>query len=204
MHRVVQEIQEDNEWRDGDFAKFKKNIASLDQALWNRMCVPMIYAHWEGFVISSLKILITYLNTLEINPSNIPTNLVVVCLDKSYRSLSGKQSFQQKIEFTDRFKAIFEKNIKFSGKINTKSNLSSKVLCEICTMFDFDYEKFKTITRNLDMLIRIRNSIAHGENAIIPSKENINNYIKTVNEATDIFLNEIEIFLVNEKYKVEK
>jgi len=56
-HKVIDEIIESNRWRDGEFAKFKIKALSIDESLWCRMCIPMIYAHWEGFVVSSLKIL---------------------------------------------------------------------------------------------------------------------------------------------------
>jgi hypothetical protein len=94
VNRVINEISIDNEWRYRDFAKFKKMSLKVDKELWYRMCIPMIYAHWEGFVINSLKTLITHLNQLELAPNNIKTNLIVICLEDSYKSLSGKQSFK--------------------------------------------------------------------------------------------------------------
>lgn len=136
-HRVIEEIVESNSWRDGEFAKFKTGAISTDENLWCRMCIPMIYAHWEGFVVSSLKVLITHLNALELYPDKIPTKLVVVGLGDAYKTLSGKQSLEQRIDFTDKFKSLFQKSIKFKNKIDTKSNLKSDVLKELCTMFGF-------------------------------------------------------------------
>ncbi len=204
MHRVIEEILIDNEWRDRDFAIFKITADDIDKTLWYRMCIPIVYAHWEGFVVNSLKTLLTYLNRLELLPSNINTNLIVVCLADSYKSLSGKQTFEQRIKFTNKFQSRLANKVKFQEKINTKSNLKNTVLQEICFMYGFDFEKFKDVTSDIDRLVNVRNSIAHGENSIVPSEENMLKYIVTVQEAMDLFLEEIDIFIENESYLINQ
>ena len=204
MHRVLEEITLENSWRDGEFAKFKVNALEVDAQLWCRMCVPMIYAHWEGFVVSSLKVLIEHLNTLELKPNHIPTNLVVVGLGDAYKSLSGKQSFDQRIDFTNKFNDIFEASVKFKNKIDTKSNLKSKVLEELCKMFGFNFDNFVDCTSDINRLVNIRNSIAHGENSVILDIDNITKYMNSVNNAIDILLAEIEKFLEDKQYLLIK
>jgi len=105
-HTLVEEIEQSNHWRDGEFAKFKVNPANLDEKLWCRMCVPMIYAHWEGFVVSSIKELLKYINNCQLTPNRVPTRLIVHCFDDSYKTLGGKQSFSQRVEFTNKFKEL--------------------------------------------------------------------------------------------------
>ena len=200
MHRVVEEIVDGNRWRDGEFAKFKINSLYIDEPLWCRMCIPMIYAHWEGFVVSSLKILIEHLNRLELSPSKVPTKLVVMGLGRAFKPLSGNQSFEKRVEFTDKFNGLFREAMKFEKKIDTKSNLKSDVLCELCQMFSFNFENFKDVTADIDRLVIIRNSIAHGENSILPDIANITKYIESVNMAMDILLREIDSYLENESY----
>ncbi len=200
MHSLVTEIYETNSWRDGEFAKFKVNPHQVDSILWGRMCVPMIYANWEGFVVSSLKMLLSHLNSLNLTPIQIPTRLVVVGLGDTYKTLSGKQSFEQRCSFTDRFNELLSNTVKFKTKVETKSNLHSGVLKELCQMFDFKYERFKDLTSTLDRLVQVRNCIAHGENSILPSQQNIEDYISAVKSAIDILLEEIDIFLTQECY----
>ncbi|WP_396586966.1 MAE_28990/MAE_18760 family HEPN-like nuclease [Bermanella sp. R86510] len=199
-HEVIFEIQEDNNWRDGELAKFKINPHKVDQKLWDRMCIPMIYAHWEGYVVSSLRVLINHLNKLQLNPSDVDTKLIVIGLGKSYNSLSGKQSFDQKVNFTDKFIVLFDRAIKFDKSIDTKSNLNSKVLKELCNMFGFDFEKFKDVTSDIDRIVNFRNRIAHGENSILPHTDSIEKYISSVTEATDLIMQEIDRFLSNKSY----
>lgn len=203
MHDLIEEIQEENKWRDGELAILKQNSQQVDEQLWNRMCIPMIYAHWEGYVVSSLKLLIEYLNEQELFHNEVPTKLVVLSLGKSYNSLSGKQSFDQKIEFTNKFKDLFQRALRFKKEIDTKSNLNSSILKDLCAIFGFNFEPFKDVTRDIDLIVTIRNRIAHGENAIIPDSETIEKYIKAITKATDLFLEEIDNFLSCENYRLK-
>ncbi|WP_156104920.1 MAE_28990/MAE_18760 family HEPN-like nuclease [Buttiauxella agrestis] len=196
----MEEINETNSWRDREFAKFRVNPHQVESILWGRMCVPMIYANWEGFVVSSLKMLLQHLNNLGLTPLQIPTRLVVVGLGDTYRSLSGKQSFEQRCIFTDKFNELLRNTVRFKTKIETKSNLHSEVLKELCQMFDFDFERFSDVKSTLDRLVHVRNCIAHGENSILPTQENIENFIDAVKQGIDILMDEIDIFLMQECY----
>jgi len=203
-HELVNEIIVNNEWRDGEFAKYRINPHQVDDDLWCRMCIPMIYAHWEGFVVDSLKLLLAHLNKLNLYPSQTPIHLLVLSLGDSYKTLSGKQSFTQRISFTEKFGQLLQLKIKFQTKVDTKSNLKSNILNEICTMFGLDYEKFIPLAPDIDRLVSVRNSIAHGENSYVLDKSNIEKYITAVRDAIDILLNEINTFLETERYKLQE
>lgn len=200
MHEVIAKILSDNEWRAGDFARYKRIPQNVNEFMWCRMCIPMIYAHWEGFIVDAMRTLLKYLNTLELEPSSVPLKLLVLSLDNAYGSLSGKQSFSQRVNFTEKFKSIMDKKISFKLKIETKSNLNSKVLKDLCYKMEFDYARLSEMSEEIDTLVNIRNSVAHGENAILPDIQKIVDLISLVQKAMDIFLEEIETFLVQEKY----
>jgi hypothetical protein len=106
--------------------------------------------------------------------------------------------------FTEKFGQRLQPNIQFQTKINTKSNLKSGILNEICDMFGLDYKKFTQITPDIDRLVSVRNSIAHGENSFILDKSNIERYITAVRDAIDILLSEINIFLESKRYTLNK
>lgn len=203
MHRVVEEIVSANAWRGGELARFKVGALGVDEAFWCRLCIPMIYAHWEGFVVSSLKLLIEHLNSLNLPALEIPTKLVVVGLGDAYKSLSGKQSFGQRVEFTDKFRGLLSLAVKFKTKVDTRSNLRGDVLSELCNMYGFDFERFQDVSSDIDRLVNIRNSIAHGENSVVPTRDNIFRYIEAVTEAMDLLLDEIEKFLATEAFKIK-
>ncbi|MFQ6405499.1 MAE_28990/MAE_18760 family HEPN-like nuclease [Methylophilus sp. 'Pure River'] len=201
MTNVLEEIVESNKWRENEFTKFKLNSENVDSELWCRMCVPMIYAHWEGFVVSALKIVITHLNTLELISENTSTNLLVLAFSEKYKTLSGKQSFGQRVSFTNEFKSLLKDSIKITTKINTKSNLNKAVLEELCATFNFNFQSFNSdFLQHIDRLVNIRNSIAHGENSFVINQENIENYITAVRHSIDTLSTEIKDFLDNQKY----
>lgn len=202
-HDVITEILANNQWRDGELGKYRINSHKVDATLWCRMCTPMIYAHWEGFVVDAFKILLAHLNKLDLPATQTPTNLVVLSLGDSYKTLSGKQSFLQRINFTERFGQLLQLNIKFQTKISTKSNLKSDVLKEICEMFGLSYESFAPYIPDIDRLVNIRNSIAHGENGFVLNNSNIEKYITAIRSAMDILLEEIEIFLDEKRYQLQ-
>lgn len=203
MHSVVEEIIESNKWRDGEFAKFKTNPNSVEANLWFRMCIPMIYAHWEGFVVEALKTLLRHLNSLNIPHSDLKTNFIVIALDNNYKTLSGKQSFSQRISFTEKFTQLLQSTAEFALKVDTKSNLKGNAFKELCESFGFDYSQYTKNIPEIDRLVNIRNSIAHGENGIGVTQENIDKYITAVNETCDLFLIDIERFLQNKEYRSE-
>lgn len=194
-HEIILEIVENNEWRDGEFAKMRANLSNVEPIFWARLCIPLIYAHWEGFVVDSLKTTLKYLNSLELKADKVLVNLVVLGLSDCYQSFSGKQSFEQRIEFTNKFKDLLAAKIKFHTKIETKSNLKSKVLEDLCEIFTFDFSKFSVVSADIDRLVNIRNAIAHGENSISPDMGNVDKYIKSVKSAMDLLTNEIDVFL---------
>ena len=69
MHPLTNEIIASREWRMRELEDLKKvGILALNtypQKVKNqyyRMCIPYIYAHWEGFIVESFKQLISFLN----------------------------------------------------------------------------------------------------------------------------------------------
>lgn len=203
MSQVVNEIILENEWRSTELTKLKTNPFSVSEALWYRMSIPMLYAHWEGYVQSALKTVLNHLNDKNIAFENAKTNICVLSLGEAYRSLSGKQSFQQRIEFTDRYKALCNASLTFSRKIDTKSNLKSEVFNELCDSFGFNKNQFADKLFSIDKLVHIRNAIAHGENSTAISIDQFDNYLKSYYDAVDMLLNEIELFITEKKYYKE-
>lgn len=201
MHDAVREIENENNWRDKDFAYMKKEgIRTKYPRLWNQMCVLMIYAHWEGFVSTSLKIVLSHLNKMQLSHSQICTRMTVLSLADSYSSLKGKQSFEQRVQFTDKFYEILSKGVRFQTKVNTKSNLNYKVLQELCSIFGFNFANFSPYKADINRLVRIRNSIAHGENGISIDQKSILTKIEIVKNCFSILEQEIEIFFAQKKY----
>ena len=67
------------------------------------MCIPYVYAHWEGFIVESFKLLIDYLNNLTLKNTETANQLLTFSHLKTLRPLSGKQSFDSCEAFVENF-----------------------------------------------------------------------------------------------------
>ncbi len=204
MNNVIEEIRQENRWRQNDFANMKllyQNISSQHQDLFLRMTIPYLYAHWEGFALDSLKKLINYFNKLRLQHEDVKINIFVLSLNDKFNFLKGKQSFSQKYEFSENFLKSLENELKFDKKnIDTKSNLKFDVLTELCEIFGFEKQRFENFRHDLDKLVNIRNSIAHGENSYVLSLENFDKYIELINDLMFHLQTEIEEYLSQKRY----
>ena len=204
MIEILEEIKQENEWRQRDFAKMKflyQHISQDFQKLFLRMTIPYLYAHWEGFALDALKKVINYFNKLNLQYNDVRINIFVLSLGEKFNYLKSKQSFIQKCEFSESFLTNLQNDLKFDKKnINTKSNLKFDVLVELCEIFGFEQKKFDDFKIDLDKFVNIRNSIAHGENSYVLNIGNFENYVNLVNNLIFQLQTEIEIYIEEKKY----
>lgn len=145
----------------------KKKVAIV------RASVPVLYAHWEGFVKQAAKHYLDFVSGQSLRYRELSDSFVAIGLLKELSaygvkggkkgSLSSVAFFRQKMNDV----AAFPKD----GVINTKSNLSSEVLEEILSIIGIDYRDYATKNHFIDeSLLARRNSIAHGEYLDLTSK----------------------------------
>ncbi len=204
MIAILEEIKQENEWRQRDFANMKflyQTIPQDFQKLFLRMTIPYLYAHWEGFALDALKKVVNYFNQLNLQFNDVRINIFVLSLGEKFNYLKSKQSFIQKCEFSENFLANLQNDLKFDKKnISTKSNLRFNVLTELCEIFGFEQNNFDKYKSDLDKFVNIRNSIAHGENSYVLSIENFEKYVNLVNDLIFQLQTEIEIYISEKKY----
>lgn len=201
--KIIEEIKQENEWREKDFSKIKYiyyQLSDENQVLFLRMSIPYIYAHWEGFVIDSLKKILDHFNQLKLQHHQVKINIFVLSLQEKFDYLKGKQSFEQKCQFSENFLRFLNEQLKFDKHINTQANLNFDVLKDLCQLFGLNVDKFAQYRAKINKLVNIRNHIAHGENSYILSLENIEEYINLVNELILRLAEELEEYLQQEKY----
>ncbi len=204
-HRIVDEIRLENEWRTKDIAKMKMTYTQIpeeNRSFFLRLCIPMIYAHWEGIVATSLVALINYLNSLKLKQEEVPISIFVLSVGDKFRRLQSNQSFTQRCEFSTHFIERIQNELNFEKNITTKSNLKFDILTDICEAFIFDLSDFEEFKVDINRLVDIRNRIAHGENAYLIELPEIQKYFDLLERLSDLFINNIEKFLAEERYKI--
>ena len=202
---VLQEIELDKDWRNLELKKIEIICQKLDNQDLNQLIlkstIPMIYAHWEGFVVSSLRKVNNYLNSSNFQSSALHINLLTNAYEESIKNLESSLGYEKRVKHLS---IIFEKltnKVGFSSKVDVKSNLKFNVLQEICYKFNLNINSFTEYERDLDRVLHIRNSIAHGENAYTFEKyEEIVIYINLLSSLMDTFHTEISNFFNNKKY----
>lgn len=207
MHPLTEEIIASKEWRVRELETLKKigiialNTYSLrEKQQYYRMCIPYIYAHWEGFVVESFKSLIAYLNNEHLDKKTVVNKLYTFSLQNVLKPLAGKQSFEQSYQFVEKFVEDFDKELYIDPSLLTaNSNLNYKQLTIILNKFGMD-NNLQDYKPEINQLVNQRNSIAHGENGIIIEKDHVSNKIAVLQEIFDLIILEFENYLSQKLY----
>ena len=203
---ILGEIELDKDWRILEIKKIEIICQKLDDEELNKLMlkstIPMIYAHWEGFVVSSLRKVNRYLNSLEYKYSDFHIHLLTNAYEENIKSLESSLGYEKRVKHLN---IIFDKvkdDVKFGTKIDVKSNSKFQVLNDICLKFNLNINSFNIYKRDLEQLLTIRNAIAHGEDSYIFARyEDIEPYINLLFNLMDTLHIEIDDFFKNEKYK---
>lgn len=208
--KIIEEIEIANEWRTNEFINIKNIYEKLstDERRSNSLqkyilksSVPMIYAHWEGFVVSSLKIVFEKLNEEKLTCKTTHNTLLTCSYEQKLKSLTDSTHFEKYEKHLTAIIEMFERQVVFSNKIDTKSNLTFEILLEICKKLRFDSSKFETYKLELNQLVNVRNSLAHGENNYsYDTLQDIEKYFALFKDLYSLFLFEIESFFNKKKY----
>lgn len=207
MHPLTNEIIASREWRVRELESLKKvgilalnNYSQKAKDQYYRMCIPYIYAHWEGFIVESFKQLISYLNGLHLDKKLVRNELYAFSLQDVLRPLAGKQGFEQTCQFVDKFTRDYDRALYIDPTLLTaKSNLNYKQLTVILGEFGVEncLEKYQS---EINQLVNQRNRIAHGENGITVEYANISKKISMLQEIFDIMILKFEEYLSERMY----
>ncbi|GFI47127.1 hypothetical protein IMSAGC019_02450 [Lachnospiraceae bacterium] len=207
MHPLTNEIIASREWRMRELEDLKKvGILALNtypqkvKDQYYRMCIPYIYAHWEGFIVESFKQLISFLNDLHLDKKLVRNELYAFSLQDILKPLAGKQSFEQTCQFAQKFTENYDRALYIDPALLTaKSNLNYKQLVVILGKFGME----NCLTKyqgEINQLVNQRNRIAHGENGITVEYANISDKISMLQEIFDLMILKFEEYLSERMY----
>ena len=126
--------------------------------------ILILYAHWEGYFKFCLQTINSKLDFMYVDLNKIDNSLLSL-LYKDKHTLKYKNK-----------KVLFEEIV-----IDTGSNLDWKRLEKLLDIYNFNKRQFKKYEREINQLVKIRNGIAHGENAYhFDDYQSISKYIIAV------------------------
>lgn len=131
-----------------------------------RAGVALVYAHWEGFIKAASEIYLEYVNHKRLTYRDLKTCFAVFGLKSRLKTLVESRQARANIEAFEFISAEMSNiaKLNMSSAINTESNLSSKVFCNIANSLAIDTSPYDTRFNLIDKsLVERRNAIAHGE-----------------------------------------
>ena len=130
-----------------------------------RMAIPMLYAHWEGYVRETCQLYLEYIETSGTKVRELQAGLLAYLWTSALKPLVGGLDFARKKVVAELALTCMENPVKFADSeriINTKSNLNFDVLRDIAVHLCLDISTLMPWRSHLDALVHLRNNIAHG------------------------------------------
>lgn len=179
--RTAEELQtrldEDFAWRRKELTAIFTNVKSSKPLQLNtniRIGVVMLYAHWEGFIKNAAEYYLIFVASKRLTLKQLSNSMIAVSLKsklKEFEETNKNTIHTQLINFL-----LGDLNIRAQipteNIIKTQSNLNSSILREILSIIDVDYSFYELKEKYIDsQLLRIRNSVAHGQDPEINEDE---------------------------------
>ncbi|MCP4344778.1 MAG: hypothetical protein GY795_04535 [Desulfobacterales bacterium] len=156
-------------WRTKEIDDLKKTVRSsehLRRSTIIRAGIPLLYAHWEGFIKNSSQHYLNFVNTRRLKYEELASCFIVFGLKKKLNQLSLSRQSRSNTEIVDFLRTgLSERSaLQMKDAIDTESNLSSSVFENIAMSIGIDPTPFEAKYHLIDdSLLKRRNFIAHGE-----------------------------------------
>jgi hypothetical protein len=165
--------------------------------------VAISYAHWEGYVKYSATKYFEFVSIRRLPYSALSRQFYANAFLARIASFStSKPSVKARIDFVD--EVLSASTQRFShinpDLVNTGSNLKFETLKDICLVCEIDIGAFEAHETFIDVfLLKRRNSIAHGDDAIVGVDE-IDSLVDSTIKLMRTFKNELENKIYTKAY----
>lgn len=173
-----QQIIEDRNWRIREISDLKAAVNNADSNLRRvllRALVTICYAHWEGYVRFAARKYMEHISLRKFQYIELDRQFYRNYFLPRLAALSvTKSSITDRCHLIDEILGASENRYSRVNDdlINTKSNLNSDVLRDICLICGVPPLSFDDKETFIDVvLLKRRNAIAHGEETLIDFKE---------------------------------
>jgi len=168
----------------------------------------VLYAHWEGFIKEGSKSYLIFVSENKLKHKQLSLNFKAITLkgvinscmkDNESLSLSNELQLLEKLITKEEAKFSLPKDIlndKDKSFINTKSNLTPKILRGFCNTLGIEYKtclEAKECYLN-QQLINNRNAIGHGSQIDLSSVNDFDLDLKSLEKLKDIIFAIIDSF----------
>lgn len=170
-----------------------------DEQLFLSYSIPIIYSLWEGFIQNSFRTYIQELNKLDLKVDDIYKKLLIYHMESNFKQFREyPKNDQRKLSFFDNLHIFYKsESIQINPVVNTESNVGFDVLNRILRDFNLEsipeYPKPRfSLKEELDkFFLKIRNTVAHGQDSIKISREDLVRAIELVELLMDMVLDRL-------------
>lgn len=191
-------LDDDYAWRRKELSFIYTNLISSKSIQVNtnlRIAVVMLYSHWEGFIKNSAEFYLIFVASQKIKLDNLSSNFVALSLKQRINTFIETNKNTVHTQLVDFL--LGNLSVRYSlpteNIIKTNSNLNAGVLKEILSVVGIEYNKFELKQNYIDgQLLRLRNSIGHGQDPEI----NKESFIELYGEITSI-MEQVKVDILN-------
>jgi len=207
----IGELVSDKEWRINELNTLRRVPLVYSTPTFNKyapifwkFCIPAIYSHWEGFVIASFKKLVDFINGQNLKYEDTTVKLIIFSNKNRFIDLMAGDGVnpQQKQNFIEDF--LNEQNMGLNidrKNVTVNSNLNFDRLRILLNEFDLSMSnKYSQNKAQINNLVFIRNSIAHGENSINIGQDDVESMLLLLDELLDEMILLLSDYVVKKKY----
>lgn len=160
------------------------------------MGLPMIYAHWEGFVKEILQVYVEYVESTGLISKEYNPAILAYSWTPYIRRLKGDLKIDNQILITNCLLSCLTETITFESEqkeIDTKSNLKYEILIDILKKLALDHNLTNIKKHKINELVGKRNYIAHGGFSDVIDIDDIDDYIDKIIK----YIGEIEEIVID-------
>jgi hypothetical protein len=197
-------IQEDFAWRRKELKIIRDQIPTSHSPLQSaslRFAVPILYAHWEGFVKKSCEYYLEFVANKYLPHRILKSQFIALSLNRKFGKIEIR-NLEEKTKTVEFLISELDKNANVPTKnvILTKSNLRFEVFEEIIFILDLDHSRFSSSKSLINDLVDTRNNIAHGSHLRVDKNTYENMHDETI-LLMEALRTEIENSAIGEKFK---
>lgn len=205
LSNLLKVLDDEFAWRRKELAVLKAKIPTEKNSLQSAMlrsALPLLYAHWEGFVKLSMSYYLEHVSRKYLKHEELTLKFVTLSLQNRIGDLS-ENDFIKRTRIIELLFSEYQKrsNIPHKNIIQTKSNLRFEVLEEILFILDLNDTHIENKKMLINDLVTTRNHIAHGQSNLL-DYETFERFHDDVISLMNYLKTKIENNAVQESYKL--
>ena len=202
---ILDRLDREIGWRRKEIDRMKTVVRRESNGFSNtliRAGIPLIYAHWEGFVKAGVEAVLCFVSLRDKTYEELAPCFAVHGVKGKIDELTKPKKVQIRIEAMKFLMSEMKSKADFSwrGQIDTGSNLTFDRFSDIAAAIGINVSRYETRKNFVDKsLVKRRNLIAHGAKVDL----DINGFMDVADQVQDLlqrFKTDLEDCISNKSY----